>query len=479
MAPPVKHKEAEPKAEPRALLLQKNEFLKLDRGLLEQARNLFERKGPAFLEKPFVYVGSGCHEEYPLLLDGRTCVLIDPIYAGKGTEVIKAFRKRLTNAGIDCKEQQEGILDKGGKHIFEFEFEGRPRKYLIYAEDATKFTPTELKEGPSVFIVPRRGLAVGPEELSEMIAHLPMGSIFDVWYTLVNYKIVKYVPIEMLGLRPLQTSPHQKHCALMEKREQIEKERLRILLEIDNKLSWARKFRRGDTSLDYVEPEGFEKEIGWRSKEFSKQLKSIKSLLEGLDEETALKLKETAEQVLYLSPGEPVIRELREIDLKTVKETPIRNTRLFEQLIRAYNREYERVFGEAGHENYRIVSEIGDKLREAKKARDATSFLKRFEEQSPAGFEESIKKTRDIQFESYSKSIAAINGLLPQLEPELRFKVERMTHGLLYWKQKDLEKFKVAGKDQLAADALTKAFVELAHSFNQEYERVLGKPEPE
>lgn len=101
---------------------------------------------------PMYYPGSGGDILKPLALtDCEKYIFVDYCYInGEGS---LAPRKELPDPRIEriggqiIDIQTEGVLGQGGKRIVTFNWGDKKRQIVMYAEDATMFTPPEIANG--------------------------------------------------------------------------------------------------------------------------------------------------------------------------------------------------------------------------------------------------------------------------------------------------------------------------------------------
>lgn len=106
---------------------------------------------------PVYYPGSGFDAIFPLLYtDENTFVFTDYVYI-KGDGSLRddyiPDSTIETIGGTITSVTTEGILGHGGKRIVKFNWGGKERTLIMYAEDATKFVPEEIQNGTSFIVI--------------------------------------------------------------------------------------------------------------------------------------------------------------------------------------------------------------------------------------------------------------------------------------------------------------------------------------
>ncbi len=106
---------------------------------------------------PVYYPGSMADIPYALgFTDGTKFVFVDYVYIDQDGNLnpntlpdgeITDIGGHITNVAI------EGTLGEGGKRVVTFEWGGKERTITMYAEDATKFAPDELKDGTAFIVI--------------------------------------------------------------------------------------------------------------------------------------------------------------------------------------------------------------------------------------------------------------------------------------------------------------------------------------
>ncbi len=102
---------------------------------------------------PVYYPGAGSDITGPLAkTDASRFVFVDYLYVnsweGEHDPIGYLIREDLPEIGAEItSDATEGELGNGGKRIVKFNWAGKEREIVFYAEDATKFAPPELKDG--------------------------------------------------------------------------------------------------------------------------------------------------------------------------------------------------------------------------------------------------------------------------------------------------------------------------------------------
>ncbi|QQG44223.1 MAG: hypothetical protein HYW86_05185 [Candidatus Roizmanbacteria bacterium] len=106
---------------------------------------------------PVYYPGSGRDIAYSLAFtNADKFVFTDYVYINEDGSLRNDYLPDETIQKIGGKiisDETEGILGKGGKRVVKFDWGGRERTVVMYAEDATKFTPQEIENGNAFTII--------------------------------------------------------------------------------------------------------------------------------------------------------------------------------------------------------------------------------------------------------------------------------------------------------------------------------------
>ncbi len=167
---------------------------------------------------PIYYPGAFFDITYPLAFtNGANFVFVD--YAGyvdkNGKPTTESVENEIKDIGGNIKSTTDtGVLGKGGKRVIKFDWAGKERTVTLYAEDATKFHPEELKDGTAFVVIKaptpfaRDGDAIenipgeifSPEALSTIWGNLAVGGF-------IHRPPAKILPPEAVGFNQLITVP--------------------------------------------------------------------------------------------------------------------------------------------------------------------------------------------------------------------------------------------------------------------------------
>lgn len=105
---------------------------------------------------PVYYPASGRDIARPLgFTEATNFIFVDFSYtAGNAARRDRMPDYAITSMGGKIiSDQTEGVMGKGGKRIAQFEWAGKLRTLVLYAEDATKFTPPEISAGTAMTLL--------------------------------------------------------------------------------------------------------------------------------------------------------------------------------------------------------------------------------------------------------------------------------------------------------------------------------------
>lgn len=185
---------------------------------MTQIRKIVSPSKPVQQDLPVYYPGASADIAYPLgTSDAQNFVFVDFLYVSEHPAMADystgANRQIVELGGTITSVKGEGILGQNGKRIITFDWGGKERKITMYAEDATKFTPEEIKNGTSYIVVKAPtpasrtgefeddpGYIWSPESKIKMIRELSVDG-FIQWEPTIE------LPAETVGLQsvlPLQ-----------------------------------------------------------------------------------------------------------------------------------------------------------------------------------------------------------------------------------------------------------------------------------
>lgn len=122
---------------------------------------------------PVYYPGAGWDITFPLAMtDAREFVFVDFLYYTENEiePMDKGLAAEIRDLGGEItSDAYLGVMGEGGKRVLKFNLDGIERKITLYAEDATKFQPDELKEGASFVVIK----APTPESRTHDIKEVP------------------------------------------------------------------------------------------------------------------------------------------------------------------------------------------------------------------------------------------------------------------------------------------------------------------
>jgi len=225
---------------------------------------------------PIYYPGSRFDIAYPLAFtDADKFVFVDYVYINQDGSLNEDHLPDKTISEIGGKiisVETEGSLGKGGKRIVKFEWGGKERTLVEYAEDATKFTPQELKNGASFIIIKAPtgtkefGDIMQPENIEKMCSHLAVGGF-------INWAPTLFLSPEILGFKEIITPPDDKlHPSGFPLYQKIREEsKILDLLKFEQKLATAIDIRNGSLLIN-------EKTLD----NFKDQLTKVKEMFKGL-----------------------------------------------------------------------------------------------------------------------------------------------------------------------------------------------------
>lgn len=151
---------------------------------VSQIRDIVSRSEVMKRGLPVYYPGAAFDVAYPLAFtDSINFIFMDYVYIDEKGELRQdelPDNEIERIGGIVTSVEHEGILGQGGKRIVHFDWGGKERKIIMYAEDATSFTPEEIKNGiafivikaPTAFARSRGGAHPGNIAREENIARL-------------------------------------------------------------------------------------------------------------------------------------------------------------------------------------------------------------------------------------------------------------------------------------------------------------------
>lgn len=164
---------------------------------------------------PVYYPGAGFDISYPLAFtDASTFVFTDYVYINEdGTLRMNHLPDQEIEdiGGKITSRTTEGTLGQGGKLIVTFEWGGKERKVIMYAEDATKFVPPELSNGSAFTILKAPtpfgrgtedlpGYLFEPDALTTVLKQVAKGGFYHLHPT-------KELPSDILGFKRIIEEP--------------------------------------------------------------------------------------------------------------------------------------------------------------------------------------------------------------------------------------------------------------------------------
>src|SRR3989344_6937246 len=123
---------------------------------VSEIRRQFENSEVVKNDLPVYYPGSGSDVVFPIAMTNATqFVFVDYLYAAPEEMNSEPWiGKEIEEIGGKIVLQtQEGVMGQGGKKSIVFNFGGKERTIVLYAEDVTTFEPEELKDGASMVII--------------------------------------------------------------------------------------------------------------------------------------------------------------------------------------------------------------------------------------------------------------------------------------------------------------------------------------
>lgn len=206
---------------------------------------------------PVYYPGAGDNIASTLAFTdtANDIALVDYVYVNAKGEVDPAFNfhhKIKEMGGAVLSDTYEGKFGEGGKRVIIFECAGRTRKMILYAEDATKFTPIEIQNGIgfAIMFLPTRGQREGSQELPgdlknfEYLAHLYRSIVVGGF---VHWSPVRMLAAQAVGFREILPQPEGEDLplSLYEKFADVEENVITTVLSMNVQVEWVDTILQG------------------------------------------------------------------------------------------------------------------------------------------------------------------------------------------------------------------------------------------
>lgn len=124
---------------------------------LSKIRKIVSKSDVIKKDLPVYYPGAGADIVYPLAMtDAKKFIFVDFVYVTQweSSNPLRFVAKEIeTINGKIISEKDEGKLGEEGKKVIDFEFGGKTRQVILYAEDAAKFVPPETSDGVSFMVI--------------------------------------------------------------------------------------------------------------------------------------------------------------------------------------------------------------------------------------------------------------------------------------------------------------------------------------
>lgn len=220
-------------------------------------RRIVERSDPLKRDLPVYYPGSGSDIAYPLVTTNASrFVFVDYLYIDNwGTPGMDAMEGLITQelpeiGALIRSDRLVGVLGQRGKRVVKFDWAGKERELTLYAEDATKFTPKEIRNGILSAIVkaptqaPRsaEGKVPGPLYVPEFRIRMYQQVAVEGF---INWRPVNYLQPEMAGFEA--TNPDERYTSYQKIRELPG---IKSIIRIDNLLMMSISLRDGTLTGD-------------------------------------------------------------------------------------------------------------------------------------------------------------------------------------------------------------------------------------
>lgn len=273
--------------------LRPNEVLLLN---LKRIRETFNTSEISRKDLPVYYPGAGWDVTFPLAMtDARNFIFVDYLYHTEMEDFAtqdKGIPDEIKELGGEIlSETIEGIMGSGGRKTIKFLLEGVERKITLYAEDATKFEPEELKNGASFIIIKRPtpasrgrnyeevpGDVDRPENMAKIYKALAVGGFF-----MRDPNVI--LPLSIFGFKEILKKEDEEFPLYQKVKEEPEIEKL-LRFDRDLQISEAKRY---GTWIDRVDESTIDS--------YRESVKKLRELFEKLDSE---KQKEILPSLYYI-----------------------------------------------------------------------------------------------------------------------------------------------------------------------------------
>lgn len=289
-------------------------------------RGLVRQSNPYKGNLPVYYPGSGSDIAYPLVVtDASRFVFVDYLYVNNwesgGMDALHfLLNEELPEIGAEItSDRLIGYLGQGGKRVVNFNWSGRERELTLYAEDATRFTPNELRKGIMSAIIK----APTPVERGE--GDTTPGAIYSQQFKakmyksvvtggFINWRPVNLLNPELVGFKSVDLEagyPTHQKIKDVPKRKGI--------VELDESLMMSISLRDGTVaySIGRDSLKRFEKDINHMRKLYllldAERQEAILPILQGYLSPTEVTV-DYLEQLSYLGRGNGIDTQDKALD---------------------------------------------------------------------------------------------------------------------------------------------------------------------